>query len=726
VATIAEVFSLAWKYHQAGGLAQAEQLYRQVLGADPRHADAWCFLGAACQAQGRIAEAETNYRRAVQVIPGHTSALNCLGVLLAEQGKLAEAVVSFQKALDFDPRSAEIHNNLGLALSRLGQTDKAVATYCQALRLRPGYAQAHYNFGLTLNGMGQRAAAVEQFQEALRCEPNYPEAYNDLANALAGQDKLDDAVTCYREALRLRPNYAEAYYNLGVVLGKQNKHLEALAQYDRAVYFKPEYVEAHVNRGNVRHAQWKFDEAIECYQQALHYKPDSVDALHGLGGVYLRQGRLEQAMANFQQALRIQPDLAAVHSNVLFCLNYDPNADPEEVFAAHRRWGQLQEAASSSTTVHANERDPDRRLRIGYVSPDLRYHALARYLEPVLAHHDPQQVEVFCYAEVQFPDAVTARLQKLLQGWRSTCELTDAAVAELIRQDKIDILVDLAGHTAGNRLRAFAEKPAPVQATWLGYMNTTGLTAVDYRLTDPVLDPPGQPVRDTEELFRLQGGLCCFAPPTDAPEVAPLPALRRGHLTFGSLHNLFKLNAQVFDLWSRLLKAVPSARLLLFRHTLTGTAREEIRQKFADRGIAGERLDLRQGSDAAGYLKIYEEIDIGLDTFPYTGGVTTCESLWMGVPVLSLCGVRPAGRNSAAILARAGLGDWAAQKPEEYLEVGQRWSNDLDRLAALRTGLRETVAKTLCDAGSFTRMLEEAYRTMWRRWCSEGGMGNPA
>jgi len=327
---------------------------------------------------------------------------------------------------------------------------------------------------------------------------------------------------------------------------------------------------------------------------------------------------------------------------------------------------------------------------------------------------------VYCYAEVQKPDAVTLRLQKLADGWRSTCGLTDSQVAERIRDDKIDILIDLAGHTADNRLGALACKPAPVQATWLGYMNTTGLKAVDYRLTDDVLDPPDQPARDTEELWRLPGGMCCFAPPEDAPPVSPLPALRQGHLTFGSLHNPFKLNGQVFDLWSLVLKAVPTAKLLMFHDFVVGKAQDRIRRLFAERGISSDRLDLRQGSCAPGYLGIYNQIDISLDPFPCTGGVTSCESLWMGVPVVNLCGVRPAGRNSAAILARVDLGDWAVPTQDRYIELAMRQGEELARLADLRGQIRDRMRISLCDAQRFTRELEVAYRQIWRRWSHQG------
>jgi predicted O-linked N-acetylglucosamine transferase (SPINDLY family) len=314
----------------------------------------------------------------------------------------------------------------------------------------------------------------------------------------------------------------------------------------------------------------------------------------------------------------------------------------------------------------------------------------------------------------------------MVKQWRWTTEDTDEELARHIREDGIDILVDLAGHTANNRLCVLAQKTAPIQATWLGYMNTTGLTAVDYRLTDDVLDPPSAPVRDTEELVRLPAGMCCFAPPDDAPAVGILPALSKPYVTFGSLHSLFKLNKYVFELWSQLLKAIPKARLLLFHHTLTETARRHLRQQFAERGIADDRLDLRQGCGAPGYLGIYHEIDISLDTFPYSGGVTTCEALWMGVPVLSLCGVRPAGRNAASLLTRVGLASWVVSTPEQYLALGVKMATDMEHVSCLRAGLRERMAATVCDAARFTRGLEAAYRALWQRWCAKVGQSTMA
>jgi len=625
---------------------------------------------------------------------------------------------------------------LALRCHQAGNLTEAVAHYRQALDLDPNHAQAHNNLGNALFQLGKRDEAVDHYRQALRLRLNYAQAHSNLANALRLEGRAEEAAAHCRQALSSRPDFLEAHVNLGIALLDQRKFDAAIDCFLHALRINPQSAEAHCNLGNAFERQDKLDEAIRCYEHALQLKPDFAEARNNAGCALLRQGQVDLALASFRQTLRLQPDFAAAQSNLMSCSNYDPEADPDAVFAEHCRWGQAQESGvrnqesgirsqesgvrnQAAQLPHANDPTVERRLRIGYVSPDLRQHALMRYFEPVLAHHDPRQVEILGYAEVPSPDAVTKRLQDLAHGWRWTCRLSDAQVAEQIRSDRIDILVDLAGHTANNRLGVFAHKPAPIQVTWLGYMNTTGLTAIDYRLTDAGLDPPGQPVRDTEQLMRLPGGVCCFAAPADAPPVGPLPALDRGHVTFGSLANLFKLNGQVFDLWSRVLQAVPSARLLLFRGTLTNTAQEHIRGQFTERGIASERLDLRRGSCAPGYLGIYGEIDVSLDTFPCTGGVTTCESLWMGAPVLSLRGVRPAARNSAALLARVGLDDWAVDTPQQYVAWAVRWASDVDRLATLRSELRDRAAAALCDAPHFTRTLEDAYRTMWRQWCGQ-------
>jgi protein O-GlcNAc transferase len=596
-----------------------------------------------------------------------------------------------------------------------------------------------FALALQCHQSGKLERAEELYRQLLQSDPGHADTHH-LLGVLAGQlGRREEAVTAIRHALALNPSAAVYHSNLGTLYERWGTLPEAVASFQHALRLQLNDALTHCKLAQALARQGKLDEAAVHYEEAIRLNPDEMLAHNNLGEIVLKQGFLEQAQASFRHALGLQPNHPVIQSNVLFCLNLDARMDPKTVFAEHQRWGQMHEDAVD-VLPHSNEPDPERRLRIGYVSPDLRYHAVSRYLEPVLIHHDPQAVQVFCYAQSARPDAVTTRLQALVHSWCGTCELNDAQLAERIQADKIDILVDLAGHTGNNRLPVFARKPAPVQASWLGYLNTTGLRRMDYRLTDEVLDPssgvrcPVSGVRDhspdtglrtpdsgqiydTEELLRLRQGMCCFAAPEDAPAVTALPALQNGRLTFGSLHSLFKLNAGVFELWSAVLRAVPTARLLMFRDTLTGSARARVQEEFRQRGISADRLDLRLGCHGPGYLKVYSEIDVVLDTFPCTGGVTTCEALWMGVPVLSLRGVRPVGRNSATLLERVGLGDWAVETPEAYLAKSVLVTSRTEELAQLRAGLRDRTTASLSDGRTFTRILEDAYRTMWRRWC---------
>ena len=417
----------------------------------------------------------------------------------------------------------------------------------------------------------------------------------------------------------------------------------------------------------------------------------------------------------FDKRLR-RPDFEAAHSNLLTGLNYDPDIDPERLLDEHRRWAQVHERVRVLTPC-STDSTPDRRLRVGYVSPDFRHHAVAHFLKPIFAHHD--KVEVYCYAEIRNPDAVTGYFQSRAQGWRSTVGYTDEQVAEQVRRDQIDILVDLAGHTFGNRLAVFAYKPAPVQITYLGYPSTTGLSTIDYRLTDPIADPPGEQVRHTETLVRLPRAFC-YAPPENAPLVGPLPAATSGHVTFGSFHSLSKLNSRVIDLWCTILRAVPSAQLLIFRDTLRGSALDSIGSQFGKRGIDPDRVLLSHIPEGGKtFLSLYHKVDIALDPFPWSGHTTTCEALWMGVPVITLYGDRYAGRMAACVLAALDLQELIADTFNKYLAIAVDWATDLDRRTRLRLELRERMlASPLCDGRTFTLSLEETYRQLWRRWCA--------
>jgi predicted O-linked N-acetylglucosamine transferase (SPINDLY family) len=421
--------------------------------------------------------------------------------------------------------------------------------------------------------------------------------------------------------------------------------------------------------------------------------------------------------------VHLKPDYPDAHTNLLFSTNYHRELSARAIFEQHRAWGETHGRTRAGLPPAPNSREPQRRLRVGYVSPDLRGHSVAYFIEPILAQHDRAHYETYCYAEIPKAkqDSTTERFKALSGHWVDTCGLSDRALAERVRADGIDILVDLAGHTANNRLRAFAYQPAPVQITYLGYANTTGMPAMHFRLTDQWADPPGQERFYTEELIRLPRGFLCYAPPQDAPAVSPLPAREAGYVTFGSFNVLSKISPQVVALWADILGALPNARLLLKNRAMTDAdTREDYYRQFAEHGIARERLEMIGWTvSRQEHLALYSRIDIALDTFPYHGTTTTCEALWMGAPVITLEGDRHAARVGVSLLSRLGLHELIAHEESEYMDKAITFAADLDRLAALRAGLRaRMLGSGLCDGAAFTRELEEVYRKLWRRWCN--------
>jgi predicted O-linked N-acetylglucosamine transferase (SPINDLY family) len=686
VPTVAEIFQLAVQYHQAGQLPQAEQLYHQVTQADPQHVQAVCNLG----------------------------------VIAMQSGWLERAMQWYQQAITIDPNFGEGHFNLANAYSRTGQLEAAAASYRETVRLRPTLSAGYVNLGRTLVQLGRLEEGLAAFEQNLKLDPKSAEAHTYIANAKSRLGRQEEAFAELREALRLNPECAEAYYSLASMQSAQGKLDDVEKNLRQVVAIRPNFVEAHNNLGITLEAQGKLDEAASALQQALYWNPNFLPAYTNLGLVRLAQGKLEDATHSLNEALRLKPDFMAAHSNLLLVLNYDPKIGPRDLLEAHREWERRHARVAPLGPAPDLDRSPDRKLRIGYVSPNFSKHPVAAFIEPILANHDPQQVEAIGYAEAPIPDATTERLKGLASGWCPTAGMTDEQVAQRIRADRIDILVDLAGHAGSSRLRVFAFKPAPVQVTYLGYPNTTGLTAIDYQLTDAVIDPPGDEAYHSEQLARLPGCFCCYAPPPDAPPVAPSPARRQGFVTFGSPHNLAKLNANVLDLWAKVLRAVPTSRLLIFRHTLGGSTKQELLRQLVQRGVAAERIEMRSRLEGSqDFLHVYDHFDLTLDVFPWCGHTTACESLWMGVPIVTLYGARRAGRMVASVLRSVGLPELIAETPEQYVARAVEWAGNPDKLAELRGQLRQRVkASPLCDGKAFTHGLEEAYRTMWRRWVS--------
>ncbi len=437
-------------------------------------------------------------------------------------------------------------------------------------------------------------------------------------------------------------------------------------------------------------------------------------------------GFLDEAIACYRKSLALEPQQSAVRSAFLFCLHYASGLTPEEIFHEHLLWSQHHAGAASSARPHPNDRDPDRRIKVGYVSADFCDHVMGMYLEMVLESHDHEQVEVFCYSNTSVSDHLTERLQRLADHWRPIHNLSDEAVEKSIRDDRIDLLVDLSGHTAGNRLPLFTRKPAPVQASHFGYMDTSGLAAIDYRITDAVCDPPGMTERyHTEQFIRLPEILWCYRANL-ALEVNALPADAAGFVTFGMFNAFPKIIAPAIAAWAAILQRLPRSQLVVLAG-ISPKADQRLRDAFARHGIGPDRLTLQGKRSRQDYFRLYSAVDLTLDSFPYAGCNTTCDSLWMGVPVVTLAGQTCMSRMGASPLAHLGLGELVATMPEEYVETAVRLAEDLPRLKELRATLRERMSRsTLMNPERFTRQLEEAYRGMWRQWCLRRNGDQPA
>jgi protein O-GlcNAc transferase len=710
-----------------GKLDEAIVACRHAIGVIPDLAEAHFTLGIALAEQDDLDKAVAAYREAIRIKPGFAEAHFNLGNVVSDAGRLDEAVAAYRAAIGIKPGMVEAHSGLGNVLRRQGKLDEAIAACRRAIGIDPNHAEAHFNLGNALSDQRALDAAVAAFRQAIGIRPGKAEAHCNLGTALFGQGRLDEAVAAYRQAIRINPDLAEGHFNLGNALRDLGLN-EAEVAFRQALHLRPDYAEARSNLGNTLRDLGKLGEAIAAFREAIRIKPDMAVAHCSLGATLCDQGKLDDAIAVYRHVIALNPDFADADASLLFCLNYGEHISPAALSAAHRAWDERHARPLSRSSAHANDRSVARRLRVGYVSPDFRQHSVAHFLEPLLISHDRNEIELFCYAEVSSPDATTVRFKRLADHWVSTVGMLDEAVAERIGRDRIDILVDLAGHTSKNRLLVFARKPAPVQVTWLGYPNTTGLTALDYRLVDAVTDPEGQAdAFASETLVRLAGGFLCYGGSADAPAPEPPPCLATGTVTFGSFNNPAKLSEATLDAWAMVLMRLPQSRLLLKGKPFVDDAsRASYLERLGRRGVSATRVEVATFVPDAEHLAAYGRVDIALDPFPYNGTTTTCEALWMGVPVVALRGDRHAGRVGASLLTQIGLNDLVADSVEEYVEIAAALAGDPARLADLRRSLRPRMAASeLCDAPGFARKIEAAYRAMWQRWCAASNPAQP-
>ena len=709
----------ALELHQQGDYEKAKQAYCKILASEPTNTDAWHLLGMLLHATGHDADALECIENAAAMTPERADILSNLGLVYRSAGQLQKSTSILKRAAELDPQSVTVRNNLGTVLMESGSLGEAEAHFQTALQIEPESNDAAMNLGNVWQRQGKLKDAEQLYRRCLEHDPDNALLLTNLGESLRRQCRWSDAAEFLGKAIQQNPELIETQLNFGRTLLNSHQHEAAVAHFRELVAIHPNDSRAHHFLGNALSHVSDFDGSVSCLQRSLELRPDDSYAHNSLAFVFMAASDHHRAAKHFRESLRLNPRLSRSRSALLYLMSADPAVSQQELFDEHLRWAKLH-GQVKSLGPHCNLRQKSRRLRIGYVSPDLRNHAVAFFFQPVLDAHDPEAVEVFCYAEVATPDQSTQRMREQVDQWRFTTGMSDLQVAEQIACDKIDILVDLAGHTANNRLVAFAHKPAPIQVTWLGYPNTTGLSAIDYRLSCETVHPVGEETYHTEELIRMPRAAFCFSPPQQSLGIQSPPVQKNGYITFGSLHRPFKISQQTRKLWSRLLLACPTSRLLAFNTHFTGESKASLIQSLTDEGVDPQRIEVRDSFLGESYLKTYDDIDVALDVSPWAGGTTTLEALWSGVPVIAQYGDRGSSRSSASVVTAIEHDQWIAHTDDEYINKVMSLAADIPKLCRLRRQLREQMQTTVLDGKRFTRNLEQVYRDIWSSWCDRG------
>jgi predicted O-linked N-acetylglucosamine transferase (SPINDLY family) len=664
------------------------------------------------QQRGKLTEAESICRQILARHASHPQTLHLLGVIFAQTSRFDLAASTLRQAIALRPDWAEASYNLGNLLQITHHLDEAIAAYRKALARKPYWPEALNNLGLALKENGQIDEAIQTIEQAIVIKADLPSAWTNLGNVCKAAGRFERSIAAYRRAIELKPDLPEAHNNLAVVLMETGDPKASAAAAREAVRLRPDFAEAHNNLGTVLEEMGQLDEAVIALRRAIELNPRYADAQYNLGNVLKSKRLLNEAISCYRQAIALKPGFVQADNNLVYALHFHPAYDAAAIAAEHRRWNHQHAQPLKHLIKPFNlDRDPNRRLRIGYVSPDFKEHPVGRFLLPLLINHDRKRFEIFAYSQVPIVDPMTESLRAHTDAWRNIVGLSDAQTAELIREDRIDILIDLTMHMARNRLLVFARKPAPVQATWLAYCSTTGLETIDYRISDPYLDLPGLDESIyTEKTIRLPKTYWCYQPLPNCPPVEIPPADRA--ITFGCLNNFSKVSDAAICAWAKIVRAVPDSRLLL--HAPEGDHRDQLVKQFSKHEIHPDRIHFTAKVPTADYFRLYHQIDIALDTFPYAGGTTTCDALWMAVPVVTLVGNTAVGRGGLSILSNLGLTDLAAHSEADYIAIAMELAKDRSRMNQLRQTLRAKMERSpLMDGTDFARAMEAIYLAMW-------------
>lgn len=692
----------------------AVPLFEQVLAASPQHARAHMNLGNAHRRLGRMTQAVECYETARTLAPDDVDVLANLGGAQADMDQLDDAQVTLEQALQRNPGCVEAVCNLAGLLVRCGERDRAISVCQQALASDNNLARVHERLGQLLLSTAEPGQAEQHLRTALQLAPRLVDARFRLGLLLKGAERLDEAISVFQQLVEQRPEHSDGWNQLGLSLTALGQLDQAAECYRRALEHDSESVAALTNLGDVLSLLGQLQSGVDCFRKALEIRPDSADTLNNLGCTLMMMGRADEALISNRKAFEISGN-PSHHSVSLLCEQYQPDVTAASLLQTHRVWHQRH--ADNAAPPHSGRTDralPER-MKIGFVSPDFGCHPVGFFLLPCLQHMDHDAFEIVCYSDRRIEDSMTERIRSNADQWHRVRALSDDELATRIHADGIDILFDLAGHTAHNRLRTFARKPAPVQASWAGYVGTTGLSAMDFVIADRFHIPQGEDDCYTESVYRMPNGYVCFIPPEDAPDVGPLPAVQNGHITFGYLGNPCKVTASVIETWSRLLKEVPDAQLLWkFIGMDDPDVRSHFERQFHDHGVDSGRIMFEGRSPHREFLAAWNRVDIGLDTFPYSSGLTVCESLLMGVPMVTMAGGTFAGRHATGHQSNLGLTDVIATSLTGYIDIATRLAGDIPMLAELRSTLRQRLlASPLCDYESFADCFSQACRHMW-------------
>jgi protein O-GlcNAc transferase len=682
------------------------------------------ILGNRRHKQGRYAEAETVFRAILDHDPHNPAALHFLGVIAHQTGKHEAAVRLIKEAVAVAPNYHQAYNNLGNVYEAMKQPANAAEAYARATELRPDYADALFNLGVAQRQLGELQKALDAFSACMRLDQQCAETHFEIGKTYQMMGSRLQAQIAYKIALELDPKHLQARHNLAnlqTTLGRVN---EALSEYEQILQGHPDNVRVLNSKGVAQRKIGLFEQAIATVSHSDDLDPDNVETLSTLGAAYQTIGDNEKAFECYRRATEIMPDAECAHKSLLFVALNLPALSSQALFDLHRQVrGPFDKPALTRRTFPKRDRNPHRRLRIGYLSSDFRTHVVGFNMLPLISSHDHAQYEIFLYGQIEFPDQMTDVFRESADHWRSTQMKSNERVAREIEEDEIDILVILAGRFDENRPIVASYRAAPIQVSYHDCA-TSGLEAMDYWLTDAVLHPADTPELFTEQLYRLPA-YYQYPRQDNLPAVKAPPVLTNGHITFGCFNKPEKINDEVVALWAEVLKSVPGSRLMLkyFNHYSQPAAQAQWEARFAAHGIAADRLMLRFGLDQRrSHLELYDDVDIALDPFPFNGATTTFESLCMGVPVISLRGRHFVDRVAASMMTHVGLPEWIADTRQDYVRLAADLAGDHGRLSQLRGGLRDKLhASPLCDSQGYTRTVESAYRDMWQTWCATGG-----